>query len=142
MLQVVRGDESTIRWVQDKLPWLHGVKKVISFAVVLDNRLVAAALYNNFIALNCQLTFVSDAPRWASRQVVRQILGFPFFETDSLRITTFTDAENTKALKLNEKLGFVREGVLRCGSPMGNGNDGVICGLTKQDFLGGKYSGI
>lgn len=141
MLQVVRGADSTVRWVQDRLPWVGSLYNAISFAVIKDGKLVAAAVYNNFYAKDCQLTFVSDAPQWASRQVLRQILGFPFYETDRERITTLTDANNHKAINLNLKLGFQKEGVLRHGSPVGNGNDGVICGLTKEDFIRSKYSG-
>ena len=141
MLQVVQGDESVERWVLAKLPWITGFGKCVSLAVIRDNRLVAAAIYNNYVKYDCQLTFVSDDPRWASRQVIRQILGLPFYELGVLRITTLTDATNEKALRLNEKLGFVREGLLRKASPAGNGNDGVVCGLTKEDFEEGVYSG-
>lgn len=141
MLRVVQGGVSVERWALFKLPWIGDFGKCISLGIVRDSKLIAAAIYNNYVHYDCQLTFVSDDPRWASRQVVRQVLGFPFYELGTFRITTLTDANNHKALKLNEKLGFVREGVMRKASPMGNGNDGVICGLTKEDFEEGVYSG-
>ena len=141
MLQVVRGGVSTVQWVLRQLPWINDFGLCNSLAVVHDSKLIAAAIYNNYVHYDCQLTFVSADPRWASRQVVRQVLGFPFYELGTLRITTLTDADNHKAINLNLKLGFQKEGVLRHGSPMGNGNDGVICGLTKEDFIGSKYCG-
>lgn len=141
MLQVVRGDESAVKWVLDQLPWINDFGLCNSLAVVRDSKLIAAAVYNNYVHYDCQLTFASIEPRWASRQVVRQVLGFPFYELGTLRISTLTDADNHKAINLNLKLGFQKEGVLRCGSPMGNGNNGVICGLTKDDFIRSKYSG-
>jgi RimJ/RimL family protein N-acetyltransferase len=136
---VVRGDESVTGWVLERLPWVEGLGKSISFAVLRDSKIIAAAVYNNFFARDCQLTFVADDPQWASRQVVRQIWGFPFYEADRLRITVITDIENQRAIKLAKKLDFKQEGVLRHGSPIGNGSDGVIYGLTKEDFLRSKY---
>lgn len=138
-MRVVRGDESAVKWVLQQLPWIKDFGKNITIVVLKDNALAAVAIYNNFYNFDCQLTFVSATPRWASRQVIRQILAFPFYETDRLRITTLTDENNHKAIKLNEKLGFVHEGTLRHGSPEGNGNTGLVYGLTKEDFERGKY---
>lgn len=140
MLQVVRGDESAIRWALQQLPWIGDFGKNITLAVVKDDSLAAVAIYNNFYNFDCQLTFVSAAPVWASRQVIRQILGFPFYETGRLRITTLTDENNHKAIRLNQKLGFVHEGTLRHGSPEGNGNAGMVYGLIKEDFERGKFN--
>ena len=85
---------------------------------------------------DCSLSMAADSPNWASRTIIQKLLDYPFNRLGVNRITTHTASKNRRALRFNEGIGFVREGLLRqgCGD-----DDLVICGLLRGDAIAGGW---
>jgi|SRR5215472_13936322 len=98
--------------------------------VVRGEDLVAAALFNNYDHPNIEITFVTTSPRWASRQAVARILGYPFIELGCRRITAVTGKKNRRTRDFLGRLGFAEEGYHR---ELFERDDGVSYGLLKRD---------
>lgn len=82
-----------------------------------------------------QLSCAAVTPRWASRAVVRAILGAAFggaLGASARKVWTATPAGNERAVKFNLGVGFKREAVLR--EHFGPKVHAVICGMMARDF--------
>ena len=71
-----------------------------------------------------------------ARKASELLLAYGFGELELNRIYLYTETGNTGAQKLFERLGFVREGVLRSDVKGHNGySDRIVYGLLKEDYL-------
>lgn len=138
---LVVGDQSMVRWAEERMP-----DGIISFGnattigvIGADNKVMAVAVYMNYRKTDIEMAFAADNPRWATPSNIRGMLFYPFFQLGCRRVTTFTRHDNKRAIRLNEGLGFKLEGRLR--EAANNGEDMVIYGLTKSDYMQGKYYG-
>jgi len=68
-------------------------------------------------------------PDWARRSTIQRLLNYLFGQLKVDRVTTLIAASNKRALRFNEGLGFVREGVIKngCGD-----DDRIILGLYRS----------
>ena len=137
MLEVVRGDKTLVKWVGDQLRMEF--EKCIAQGVISDGWLIAGVVYHGYREHDCELSIASTNVRWATKKVLKQLLGMPFYELGCIRITATTDADNNEVRNFLTRLGFKHEGTLRCASPTGSGKDAVIYGLLKSEFQEGKY---
>ena len=74
--------------------------------------------------------------RWLTRPFLAAAFGYPFLQLNLRRVTGRIAATNERANRFVEKLGFVREGLVRQG--WHTGDDLVIWGMLKSEcrFLG------
>jgi len=79
---------------------------------------------------DCQISMAAKSARWASRATIGALLRYPFGQLGVDRLTTIVASRNGRALKFNEGLGFVREGLCRRGF---GDDDAVILGLLRED---------
>ena len=79
---------------------------------------------------SCQLTFASETPIWATRPSIRAMLAYPFEQLGVQRIMTIIAESNTRAIRVNEHLGFQLEGRCRLGCGT---EDALIFGLLKSE---------
>lgn len=98
----------------------------------LGSKIVAGIVYHNYVAEygNIELSMAAISPVWAKRHIIAAFLHYPFEVCGCKRVTTMTPAKNRRALKFNEHIGFVREGVVRRGFGT---DDMVICGLLREE---------
>ena len=75
---------------------------------------------------------------WITRESLRVYFDYPFIQLGCRRITTLIAKNNRPARRLNEKLGFVSEGVLREGMP--GGHNAIVYGMLRREcrWLGSK----
>jgi len=92
--------------------------------------LLAVALFNNFDWPSIEITFATTSPRWASRQMIARIIGYPFIELDCRRITAVTGRRNKDARAFLLRFGFHEEGH---HPELFENDDGVSYGLLKRD---------
>lgn len=122
-------DQELAEW----LGWRLGIKfaqPYICIGVVRGETLVAACLYNNYQPPNIEITFATTTPRWASREVIRQILGYPFCQLGCLRISALVHAGNEPTRSFLCRLGFRQEGF---HPSLYADDDGVSYGFLKRD---------
>jgi hypothetical protein len=81
---------------------------------------------------NVQISMAATRPNWARRSTIQKLLNYPFGQLKVDRLTTLISSENTRALRFNEGIGFVREGVMKngCGAA-----DRVVLGLYRDTAI-------
>ncbi|MEV8632654.1 GNAT family protein [Streptosporangium sp. NPDC051023] len=75
-------------------------------------------------------------------EAVRALARWTFESTGLRRIELRANVDNTASLRVAEKAGFVREGVLRAAAMEDDGpHDVVVFGLLRSDLAGGRGHG-
>jgi RimJ/RimL family protein N-acetyltransferase len=111
-------DEALAKWAGGRLGMEIG-KPNTSIGVVHRDKIVAAAVFNNFRWPNIEITFVTTSPRWASPGAVRSIMKYPFKQLGCRRLTAIIEATNQPARAFLCRLGFKLEGIHRDVFPSG-----------------------
>lgn len=139
MISLCVADSKVTEWVAERIGFEKDAFGLNYTIAILDNtKLIGGVVYNNYVGHDISMTIATTSPKWANKRIVRNLLAIPFVEFGVMRISALTDAENIKARSMLERLGFVQEGIMRKGSPSGNGDDGYLFSLTSNDFIG-KY---
>lgn len=112
--RVIYGADAIVR------PW---VKKHIgmpfrddptdrALGVIRGKELIAGVAYSAMNRHNVMASIASTNPRWASRDVLRQIHGFAFNEIGVDRITVLVASSNRASMDCARRLGFRIEGAM------------------------------
>lgn len=129
---IIHGDETLARWVADRIPHVtEFVPPYTAVGVVRDGEIVAGAIYNNFNPPDIHMGFASSHPRWASKETIRVLLGWPF-DAGCERITVIVKKADSKTRRFVERLGFKMEGVHPKAFP--NGATGLSYGLYNDVY--------
>ena len=85
---------------------------------------------------NIQISMAATRPDWARRSTIQKLLNYPFSQLKVDRLTTLISSQNARALRFNEGIGFVREGVMKngCGK-----HDRIILGLYRETAVDRKW---
>ena len=128
---MIYGHDPELRaWAGKRLGMVLQGAHPTGIGVARGGKIIAAALFCNYQPPTIEVTFVTDSPRWASRQVIGEILRFPFVQLGCKRMTAVTERTNVRARRLLEGLGFRLEGVHPDAFPSGVG---LSYGLLKAD---------
>ena len=136
---IVYGYEQVFaRWAGERL----GVKDwgpCMTIAVYRRGEIAAVAVYSRYSHPNIEISFVTEMPRWATREAISAILRYPFIQLGCKRVTATTEATNQPARAFLCRLGFREEGFHPEAFPTG---DAVTYGLLARDaarwLVGGK----
>lgn len=79
-----------------------------------------------------QLSAAAESPRWATRNVISAILGYPFRQLMVHKVWTATQHKNDRAIRFNKGIGFTQEATLK--DHFGRGDHAIICRMLKKDF--------
>jgi RimJ/RimL family protein N-acetyltransferase len=109
---------------------VNGAKAI---GVVLENKLVAVALYHQYrpSAPDIQMTMVANTPRWCTKGVLRVILGYPFDTIGCRRVTCIIGRKNKRSRRLVEGLGWKLEGT--CRRAWDGKQDAMIYGMLREE---------
>lgn len=123
-------------WVEKRLDAPLGQCRCLG--VIRNDKLLAVAAFSNFrkagdIALDIEISFASDSPRWATRQVVGGILSYPFLSLGTQRVTALCKKSTRKARRLLVGVGFREEGSHPHAAP--NREMVMSYGMTKPQYL-------
>lgn len=93
---------------------------------------LAAVLYDRFGVRDCEMHIGSvRGTRWATDEAISRALSYAFVDLRRERITGCTPAHNLDARKFNEHIGFVQEGIKRCGAD--DGSDAILYGMLRSE---------
>jgi RimJ/RimL family protein N-acetyltransferase len=125
-------DRELSLWAGQRLGLDGPVRSVdpTAIGVVREGKIVAAALFSNYQPPTIEVTFVTSTPRWASREMIKGILQYPYLQLGCKRITAVTEECNTPARKFLERLGFKQEGYHPDAFPSGAA---ISYGLLRAD---------
>jgi len=99
-------------------------------AVTRAGRAMGAVLYINFRGQSIEMSSAGN-PGWLTRANLREIFAYPFEQLKCLRVWGVARADNTKACRLNEKLGFKRLAELE--DEFGEGEHGVLYSMSRRN---------
>lgn len=136
------GDETVSEWIRKRLPEnIESYGEHISVGIAdEEGKLIAGVVYSNYSVGNIELSIASINPRWATKERIKAILGYPFFneQLGCRRLTAVTARDNHHVRDFLKRLGFMHEGTLHDALERG---DAVIYGMTKRYFLRSKWNG-
>lgn len=108
-----------------------------AIGLILNNEIKAAVVYNAFSSDNtrkwndCQMHVAAKpGAKWASREFLYHAFNYPFNVLGCRRVTGLVKVDNIAAQKFDEKIGFVKEGVLRRAI---DNQDAIIYGMLKEE---------
>ena len=130
-------DADVAAWVASRIPHVGaaGFGPSRSIAVIGANgAALAGIVYHEYNerAATVQLSMAAESPMWATRNTIRALLSVPFEQFKCFKVWTATPHTNTRALKVNEHIGFKREATL--AHHYGQGTHAVICRMLAPDF--------
>lgn len=85
---------------------------------------------------DCWLTIYTSTPKWAKRHVMRYVFGVVFNLIKCERCSVLVSKSNKKSLDMCLRLGFKKEGLLRCYRD--NGDDCYVLGMLKKECIWSK----
>jgi len=126
------------KWVENRIPGFSA-GNAQCIAVCNEKEILAVACYNNYyLGLDIEVSFAADHPRWAHKQVIADLLAYPFFQMNVQRVTARAAKSNKRIRRFMQGIGFVEEGKLRHA---GKNNESMfIYGITREDYLK-RYNG-
>ena len=103
----------------------------VAIGVAQGNDVIAVMVAHGYEPAykSVQISMAATRPSWARRSTIQALLDYPFSQLKVDRLTTLISSENTRALRFNEGIGFVREGVMKngCGKA-----DRIVLGLYRE----------
>lgn len=112
-------------------------KDYTALGVVIDHKLVGGIVFTNCHATpdlgiyDIEMSGAFDDPRWCLPQTLARLFSYPFVQVGCVRMTTITGASNARARRLDERLGFVQEGVIRKG--LDGVEDAIVYGMLREE---------
>lgn len=87
-------------------------------------------VYDSIGPADCSMHVASDgSARWLTREFLFHVFAYPFIQLGLRRVTAMVPSKNTRAIRFDEKLGFVREGYHPHGMP---DDDLVSLGMLRE----------
>ena len=136
MPRLIYGHDAQIAaWVAARIPHVGeaGFGLCRAIGVASDSRMLAGVVFHDWQPGygTMQLSFAAESPMWARPQIVRAILAYPF-SIGVFKLWTATPHDHAAALKVNERLGFKREGVL--AHHFGSGRHAVVRRMLRPTY--------
>lgn len=122
-------DAAVARWAGERLGIVNW-GPCTAIGIVRNDALVGAAVFNNFVWPNIEISFVTTSRHWGTPLAVRAIMRYPFLQLDCKRLTSTTHADNAPTRAFLLRMGFRQEGVHIDALPDG---DAISFGLLRKD---------
>lgn len=129
---ILYGQEARLLpWAQEKIgtgPFREDAKVI---GLERDGEVVAAVVFDNFSAADCNMHIASDGTRrWMNKELLLSSFAYPFVQLRKRRVTGMVPGKNQQALEFDLHLGFEVEGRCRDALP---DDDIIILGMLRRD---------
>jgi len=99
---------------------------------------LAVVVLNRWTHTSVEGSIASDqTTRWASRTFFRAVYDHVFVTHARLRLSMGVSVDNAPAINMHEKLGHVREGLMR--DLLGEGRNAFLYAFTHSDYKASKW---
>lgn len=102
-----------------------------TIAVWNGAKICAVVVYSSFNGVNCEVTVAANSKWWVRKSVMDILFKYPFEQLGCKRITLLVRETNQPVIRLAEKLGFSREGMLREFYP--DGDACIVLGALRSE---------
>lgn len=130
-------DEVVAEWVAERIPHVgaSGFGLCSAIGIATDTALIGGMVYHDYQEEfgTIQLSIATTSPMWARKEIIRDLLAYPFFQLDCFKVWAAVPADNEPAIKTNIHAGFTKEAVL--AHQFGRKRHAVICRMLKTDFI-------
>lgn len=102
---------------------------------------VGCVVFNSYVPHpaggNIMVSFASEKRNWLTRNLISDILRYPFSQLGCGRITALVPPSATNATQFLEKMGWKREGCIRLGY---GDQDAVVWGLLASEWRWNRFN--
>lgn len=116
------------KWVTEKAGGQYQPGNT-GIALERDGELVVGIMYDGYTEASISMHSRCDDPKATTREFYRIIFDYPFNQLKVKRATVIVSTANERAQQIDERLGFVREAVLKDYFPDG---DAIIYYMNKE----------
>jgi RimJ/RimL family protein N-acetyltransferase len=139
-LPLLHGPELTAplaTWAAQRIRHVSDFGPCWSVGVVRRAELADVVIFHDFQPAHgtAQVSVAADSPLWASRQVIRAILGAAFsgrLGAPVRKVWSAMQSGNERAIRFNIGIGFTREAVLR--HHFAHGVHAVITSMMQREY--------
>lgn len=125
-------DDRVVDFVTSRVDDLEFAGKINTLGVESNGELIAGVVFESYTGSSISIHVAAlEGKLWLSREFLFRVFAYPFLQLECNRVTGLVRADNERAQKLDEHLGFVREGVMRRGAT--DGTDYIIYGMLKEE---------
>lgn len=122
-------DERLLDWCGERLR-ITFPPESRTIAAIDQAEILCVVAYSRFTPHNCEMSIASSSPRWCTRRFLKAGFHYPFVQCDLQRVSFVTTPDNEKTVSLLQRLGAVREGILRRWF---GERDGLLYGMLKSE---------
>lgn len=124
-------DAEVCAWVAGRIPHVDEFGPLaVSIGIERDGEPVGGVVYHEYRGNDIQMSCASTTPKWLQNCILRALFRYPFEQLGCGRVTAFAPSGNRHTCQFLERLGFVREGVMRRGF---EDDDCAIYGMLKEE---------
>lgn len=137
MRLVIGKTTSIVKWVGKRIPFIgdQGFGGCTAIGVEDKNgNALCGVVYHDWQPQfkTIAITIAAESPRWAHREIIRQLFAYPFVELGVEKLWTATPSSNARALRLCKGVGMTQEATLY--KHFGKDN-AIINRMMRKDFL-------
>ena len=131
-------DDYVTAWVAERILDVAGIGfsqgKAIGVVSADSSKLIAGVVYNEYQPefKTMQLHIAADNPMWARKEIIHDLLAYPFIQLDIFKAWVSIVEDNWKSLKMTDHVGFRTEATLR--HHFGKNRHAVIKIMLKPNF--------
>ena len=127
-------DEYVSAWTANLIPHVIDFGPCIAIGVQSKGRLIAGIVYNEYQPQYgiIQLSMAAVSPMWARKEIIAELLRYPFEQLGVYKVFTAIPADNAMAIKVNIHVGLKREAVL--AHHFGKKRHAVIMRILRPDY--------
>jgi len=119
------------KWALDRIPYSTTWNEFRAIGLIDEVQILAVVIYNDFYEAGCAIHIAgSPGRRWLTRDFLFAAFDYPFNHCKYRRLTGYVASKNLEAQRLDEHLGFKREGYLR---EMLIDDDVIVYGMLKSE---------
>ena len=130
--RIVFNSPEVVKFVSDRI---FGVvdfpPDAPSIGLEKNGRIIAGVVYTMYTGNGICMHVAADGKGWMTKNYLYTCFAYPFIQLACTRVTGLVRADNLKAQKFDEHLGFVREGVIREGDD--DGCDLILYGMLRRE---------
>ena len=125
-------DDRVIAFVSKKLEEYDFPKNASAIGVESNGKLIAGVVFDGYTQAGISMHVAAlEGKHWLSKEFLYAVFAYPFLQLGCNRVTGLVRADNFKAQKLDEHLGFIKEGLIRQGCS--DGTNMILYGMLKNE---------